>query len=103
MAELTLIGSVAEKILANASKKPAYAALFSDWKKIVGENIAEVCFPEKVTVRGNKRALILKVKKGCSLEIQHESDNILNIINNFFGDKLFDNLVIFQMDFEEAI
>ena len=53
--------------------------------------------------RGNKRALILKVKKGCSLEIQHESDNILNIINNFFGDKLFDNLVIFQMDFEEAI
>ena len=100
---ISSIGSIASKILEESHGKPTYLNLFAQWSEVVGRNLADICAPQKVMSQGNRKILVLKTKKGCSLEVQHESEKILRTINKFLGKDVFDNLVIFQMDVNEEL
>ncbi len=97
------VGAIASKIFEKSCGKSAYLNLFIHWSEIIGENLAAICAPQKVTFQGNHRLLVLKTKKGRSLEVQHESEKILHAINKFLESDFFDNLVIFQMDVNEEL
>ena len=100
---ISTVGSIASEIFEKTHGKPKYLALFPRWSEIVGENLAEICAPQKVSTQGNRKILVLKTKKGRSLEVQHESEKILRAINSFLENDIFDNLVIFQMDINEDL
>ena len=100
---ISTVGSIASEIFEKTHGKPKYLALFTRWSEIVGENLAEICAPQKVSTQGNRKILVLKTKKGRSLEVQHESEKILRAINSFLENDIFDNLVIFQMDINEDL
>ncbi|HAA92128.1 MAG: hypothetical protein CMM48_11290 [Rhodospirillaceae bacterium] len=66
----------------------SYAGLITDWKTIVGPEIARASLPEKLTFPRNKRdsgILRLKAEGGAALEIQHLEPQILERINSYFG------------------
>lgn len=82
---------------------PIYAAIFNNWSTVVGEKVAEISSPYKVITSGNKKVLILKVKKGKSTELQHESQKIIRKIDKFLGTKIFSQVKIIQIDINEEI
>ena len=94
--------AVLRKIFENSPNKPKYLQIFENWSVIVGDYWASISVPQKIVNNGSQKILVLKTKRGCSLEIQHESEKILKIVNDFLGDKIFDSLLIFQMDFGET-
>ena len=100
---ISTVGSIVSEIFEKNYEKPKYLALFTEWHEIVGENLSKICVPKKVISQGNHKILVLKTKKGCSLEIQHESEKILHAVNKFLKNNIFDNLVIFQVDINEKL
>ena len=100
---ISTLGSIASEIFEKTRGKPNYLDLFTYWSEVVGENFAEMCAPQTVTSQGNQKILVLNTKKGCSLEVQHESEKILRAINGFLKNDVFDSLVILQMDVNEEL
>ena len=97
------IGDIGSNILARAGKSPSYIEIFSDWKQVVGEEIAEMSSPHKVITNGNNKVLILKSQKGKAVELQHESQKILKKVHDFLGNIYFSQLKIIQIDTNEKL
>lgn len=85
------------------SELPEYISVFNNWSTVVGEEVAEISHPYRVVKSGNKKVLILRSKKGKSLELQHESQKILNKIHNFLGEEVFSQIRIIQIDINESL
>jgi hypothetical protein len=102
MTTFSSIGSISESLL-KRSQIPGYAAIFSDWNNIVGNDIGSISTPYKVVNIGAQKTLILKSKKGRSLELQHETQNILNKIHKFLGKVFFSQIRIIQVDVNEEL
>ena len=97
------LSSVVDNMLKNSENKPAYLGIFSNWEGAVGKNIASKSAPYKVVNAGNKKVLIIKSKKGCALELQHESPVVLEKIRQFLKGHFFDQIKIIQMDVNDQI
>ncbi|MGI9481396.1 MAG: DUF721 domain-containing protein [Hyphomicrobiales bacterium] len=74
----------------------AYAEILTQWKSIVGAELAEICTPvsirwprgfsEKTTGRQKLGGtLIISTAGPCAIELQHESPRIIERINTFYG------------------
>lgn len=87
--------NAAEKLL-NDKEKPFAADIFLKWKEIVGEHYASVASPYKVTTLAQKKVLILQVTYGCGLLIQHESHEILKLINDYLKRPYFSHIKVIQ-------
>jgi hypothetical protein len=93
------IGSIVAKIMDNISSKLPYAVIFSDWAAIVGNNYSSIAMPHRViSGKSSGSTLVLKCKRGFALEIQHESEKILDLVNNFLEKKFFAHLKVIQVD-----
>ncbi|MDR1335005.1 MAG: DciA family protein [Holosporaceae bacterium] len=94
------IGHIVAKIMDNISSKPPYAAIFSDWRRIVGNSYSSIVAPHRIICgKSSGRTLVLRCKKGFAITIQHESEHIMNLINDFFGKKYFLRIQVIQMDY----
>lgn len=81
--------------------------MLGHWEEIIGSDLADYCFPEKIDFRANQRSdgvLHLLVPSGAfALELQHRETQILAKINTYFGYKAVSSLRIrqdAQFDFE---
>ena len=77
------------------------AMLFLNWDKIFAKT-NNIHKPKRVLFSKNLKnngTLILEVKRGFELEVQMETINILNEINNFLGYKAIDNIKIKKENF----
>lgn len=90
--------NIVDNILDVAENKPGYLKIFLDWEKAVGKSIASKSMPHKVITSGAKKVLVLKSQKGYALEMQHQSQVILEKIHDFLQGSFFDQLRIIQMD-----
>lgn len=97
------IGSIAKVILDKFQKQTPYASIFADWKAVVGEKFASKSAPYKIITQGDKKILVLKSKKGCSVDLQHCSLQILEKIHKFLGKKIFSFIKIVQLDVNDSI
>lgn len=95
--EITSLTSIVDNILKKNAVYPDYMVVFSNWDKIVGNDIALIASPHKVVSQFEKLILILKVQRGFSVEIQHSSYELLNKINHFIGSECFANIKVIQM------
>ncbi|GHU12908.1 hypothetical protein FACS189449_07460 [Alphaproteobacteria bacterium] len=91
------VKSIVDSILKNVAGRH-YMAIFCDWRSVVGDYFNSISAPHKVTASGNKKILVLKAKRGFTLEIQHESDNILHMVHGFLGNTCFSAVKVIQMD-----
>jgi len=71
----------------------AYGDLLSQWAAIVGEPIARMCQPERITwprQSGEARqrlggTLTIRAAPGMALDLQHDSPRLIERINAFYG------------------
>ena len=96
-------GSIADFILKKLPKKPPYASLFSEWSAAVGEDFASISAPLKIVTQNDKKILVLKSKKGRSIELQHSSPQILRKIHHFLGKNVFSSVKIVQLDSDDGL
>ncbi len=74
------------------------SALEPRWSEIVGERLARVCRPQKMTKGrgGNPGTLELRVVGAAALLVQHQSEDIIERVNLFLGTRAVDKLRIQQ-------
>ncbi|MBX3487005.1 MAG: DUF721 domain-containing protein [Candidatus Paracaedibacteraceae bacterium] len=73
------------------------ASILLDWDIIVGEKFAAFCQPEKIIFPHERRTggrLTLKTSSAFALEISHLEPLIVEKINQYFGYKAVDKLLI---------
>ncbi len=71
----------------------AYGELLSRWPDIVGQNLSQTCEPERIKwPRGSGEmeqklggTLVIRADAGRSLDLQHQTHNIIERINQFYG------------------
>jgi len=89
------------KILEKKLKKANFIeiSIIKNWKEIVGNDIAKLCFPTKIIFsnEGNINGkIIIQVKRGWSLEIEYKSNEIIDKLNQYFGYKAISKMNIIQ-------
>lgn len=73
------------------------ASILLDWDLIVGERFAQYCQPEKIIFPHERRTggrLTLKTSSAFALELSHLEPLIVEKINQYFGYKAVDKLLI---------
>ena len=67
-----------------------YSEIVGKWNIIVGDKIANACFPKSVLSKKNDQSSILNlsVKRGEEIEIEYSKNFIMNKINSYFGYQL---------------
>lgn len=85
------------KNLLDKKEKPFATAVFFKWKEIVGERYASMASPFKITSFAQQKVLILQARYGCGLIVQHESQNILQLINNYLKQPYFSRVKVIQV------
>jgi len=94
MAALPLLRKIMRK------KGMVTADIVTMWEQIVGEDMAQYTFPEKLEfARGEQKqgTLWLKVPGGAfALELQHREKFVIEKVNTFFGYNAVANLKIIQ-------
>ena len=101
------IGETLPKILEKKLKKANFIeiSIIKNWKEIVGDDIAKYCWPIKITFSNENNLsskIIIQVKRGWSLEIEHKSYEIIDKLNQYFGYKAISKINIIQ-NFDEDI
>ena len=68
-------------------KADIYSKITNNWKKIVGDDLFEACYPKSIKnlkTLGIKRLYIM-VKRGREIEVEYSRNIIQNKINDFLG------------------
>ncbi len=88
-------GLVLPAAAAQAYRKHGFAEsrLLTDWQVVVGERLADVCLPEKLSRDG---VLSVRVSPAFGLELQHLEPKILERIATFFGHRAVTRLKLRQ-------
>jgi hypothetical protein len=71
----------------------AYGELMARWPEIVGETLAQYCEPERIkwprgsgeTAQKLGGTLVIRAEPGRSLDLQYQSHQIIERINQFYG------------------
>lgn len=84
------VRTVAQK--AAGSRSLGEASLLAEWRAIVGDDIADMCWPRRIAFprKGERRegTLILRVKPGRAPTVGHQEWTILDRVNAYFGYKV---------------
>ena len=100
------IGSSLPKVIDKNIKKKNFIeiSLINNWEKIIENDITRFCYPEKIIFSGTDNSggtIILKTKRGRSMEIEFKSEEIIEKINQYFGYKAIKKISILQ-DFNQT-
>jgi hypothetical protein len=101
------VGGLAQALTSGLARKGAgggrlasIVRLRSDWKAIVGPELARCTEPESLIAgRGGKdgaKLLRLKVAGAMALEVQHMSGQIVERVNAYFGHRQIDDIRLMQ-------
>ena len=65
-----------------------YSETLNNWKFIAGENLFEFCYPKsfKSSNKFGVSTLIIMVKRGHEVDLEYSKKEIMDKMNNFFGD-----------------
>ncbi len=65
-----------------------YSETLNNWRYIVGESLFKVCYPKsfKSSNKFGLSTLIIMVKRGHEVDLEYSKKEIMDKMNNFFGD-----------------
>ena len=71
-----------------------YAEIINKWKKLVGKEISDCCYPKSIKIgKGNiNGTLLIAVKRGDEINVEYSKKDIINKINSYFGYQLINNI-----------
>ena len=91
---------IVKKLL--GAKGMAEVEILSNWKDIVGEDLAKYSLPQRIEfkagTRNNGTLHLMAASGGFAMEIQHRATLILEKINTFFGYQAVSRLKLIQND-----
>ena len=68
-------------------KGSIYPEILNNWKYMAGNDLFDICYPNKFkssnTFRGS--TLEVMVDRGCEVDVEYSKKTIINKINSFFG------------------
>ncbi|HXF90553.1 MAG TPA: DUF721 domain-containing protein [Candidatus Nitrosotenuis sp.] len=82
----TILGTVTKEIFQNQGF--AAASIILDWTLIVGNQFANLCYPERIAFPSSKRrdgCLYLQASSVVAAEIAFYTNQIMDKINRYFG------------------
>ena len=82
-----------------------YSETLNNWKHIVGENLFKVCYPKsyKNSNRLGVSTLIIMVKRGHEVDLEYSKKEIVEKMNNFFGDTVVERIKLSSFNDEKKI
>ena len=71
-----------------------YAEIISKWKKLVGKEISDCCYPKSIKIgkENVNGTLLIAVKRGDEINVEYSKKDIINKINSYFGYQLVSNI-----------
>ena len=68
-------------------KADIYSKIIDNWKKIVGDDLFEACYPKsfKSTKSSEIKRLNIVIKRGREIDVEYSRKIIINRINSFLG------------------
>ena len=80
-----------------------YSETLNNWKNIVGDDLFKVCYPKSFK-SSNKFAvstLLIMVKRGHEVDLEYSKKEIIDRMNNFFGNTVVEKIKF--TSFEEEL
>ncbi len=90
------LSNIAESLIKESNLNPTVSDVFVRWDRIVGERLAQYVEPHKVVKMNGSNVLIVKSKNCCSTEIQHDSLQLIEKLNNYFQSDFFSVVRVIQ-------
>ncbi len=90
------LSNIAESLIKESNLGPSIGDIFVNWEQIVGNEFAACVEPHKVVKMNDANILIVKSKNCCATEIQHDSLQIIEKLNDYFQDKVFSVVRVIQ-------
>ena len=71
-----------------------YSEIISKWKKLVGKEISNWCYPKSIKIgkEYSNGTLLIAVKRGDEINVEYSKKEIANKINSYFGYQLISNV-----------
>jgi len=78
-----------------------FSEILNNWKFLVGDILFKVCFPKsfKNSNRFGVSTLLVMVKRGHEIDLEYSKKEIMNRINNLFGNTVIEKIKL--TSFEE--
>ena len=92
---MLLAKEAAENFLKTKSE-PFALNVFLKWREIVGNHYADISTPYKVVKSSRGNVLVVQAKPGYGVMIQHESWNIIRLVNGYLEQEYFSQLKAIQ-------
>lgn len=91
------VGGVAKRTLGRRGL--AEGGLITDWRAVVGPNLAASCWPDRLTFPPGKKeggTLRIRVAGGFATELQHLVPQVLERVNGHFGYRAIHRITLLQ-------
>tara|TARA_Y100001970_G_C14139185_1_gene806128 strand:- start:955 stop:1437 length:483 start_codon:yes stop_codon:yes gene_type:complete len=71
-----------------------YSEIISKWKRLVGKEISDCCYPKSIKIGKNNvnGTLLIAVKRGDEINVEYSKKKIINKVNSYFGYQLINNI-----------
>ena len=81
-------------------KAKIYSKIVDNWKKIVGNDLSDACYPKsfKNSKESSIKRLNLMVKRGREVDVEYSRKVIIDRINTFFGYEFVNNIRIIPFE-----
>ena len=84
-------------------KGSIYPEILNNWKYMAGNDLFDICYPNKFkssnTFRGS--TLEVMVDRGCEVDVEYSKKTIINKINSFFGYVAVERIKIISFEKKE--
>ena len=82
-----------------------YSETLNNWKYIVGEKLFKVCYPKsfKSSNRFGISTLVIMVKRGHEVDLEYSKKDIIDKMNEFFGETVVEKLRFTSFNDEKKI
>ena len=86
-------------------KGQIYSETLSNWKYIVGVELFNVCYPKtfKNSNRFGVSTLVVMVKRGHEVDVEYFKKDIINNMNNYFGNSVVKKIKLVTFDDHQKI
>ena len=71
-----------------------FSEILNNWKFLVGESLFKVCFPKsfKNSNKFGVSTLLIIVKRGHEIDLEYSKKEIMDRVNNFFGNTIIERI-----------
>ena len=82
-----------------------YSETLNNWKYIVGDDLFKVCYPKsyKNSNKFGVSNLLIMVKRGHEVDLEYSKKEIMNRMNNFFGETVIERIKLTSFNDEKKI